>query len=620
MGAKNLWFGGAVLLLLGGAGFFLFSGGEADLPGVEASGGGGREEAPPRPSPPSPEEPETAPKRVSLAPVPEPGTKEKEPPPSSEVAGRVVDGRGRGIAGIEVILLRCRAGEPGDVRKNCLSLAGSLDDFRARTERWKGRLSPEKIAGFERFILKRMGFTPAGETRSGREGRFRMALPASKEGGKELLVLTAKPGKDYLSPEPIPVDPSSGKPGREYTLVLLRPASLEGTILSLPGGGNGGTILAFRIGRSRVLEEKDRFILNKSVFNLSFLRPGRWRLAYLDQWGRPAFSWGPLVELREGERRTNLVLKGETPSSLEVRFYGPDRSPLPIRAGGTIFLAAAGPPGKAGWEAPLERVLFRFSVEPGKTYQNDRLSPGRYRISAGIGRASSPSLLRPRGGRAGEGKKEKKDGSSFQVEKTVVLKPGPNRVELVFPGIPPLFDLQVSAVDSSGRPLAEGTVQLWPSGRGSFGGRPIQASLGRDGSVFLREIGSGRYTLVVRSPGYWGFREHLEFSPGGDPLTVRRCVLHREGRIEGVLLDRDGSPLAGKHVLARRRGKKDGLSGNYLFSRVQVGATDEKGRFLLLVPQGEYDLMILGESGPHERKPVRLGWGETVKVEMRPAQ
>ncbi len=520
---------------------------------------------------------------------------------------------GRGIPGVRVLLLKASKKKGRDPLERAREYAARAGEVRNKLARVGPSLPPERAKSYMKAFLARLDLQVAAQTRSGREGRFRFDKVVLPPADKEVLVLETEAPKGFLPSDPVQVTPSFLGPGKGPELVLLRPASVKGMILAWPGGGKAGKVLAWRLGPGKVLEERNRFLFQSLDFELKGLHPGRWRLALLSQWGKTSFSWGPLLDLREGERKDGVVLKGEAPSSLEVFLYGPGKAPLELDARVSLTLAAAGPPAAPGEEASLGQLVAFQSVGPGKSGIFSFLSPGKFKVAAEL------QDLVPMGfgwarGRGGE--KERK--TPYRVEKEIILKAGPNQVDLVFPKLPRMVDLQVFLKDASGKPLESGTVRLWPRFRWGAAGKSRTSPVEAGGRAFFREIPRAKFRIGVKSSGFWFRPREMDLSKETDSLVTREYTLRKAGRIAGKVLDPEGKPVPGARILVSRvkggpfdRGPVKGSRWGFL------AVAGKKGEFSQEVPAGRYRLRLIGIRGQSKDEFVDVDWGETVRVEIR---
>ena len=519
---------------------------------------------------------------------------------------------GKGIPGVKVLLLKGSKEKGGDPLEKVREFAARAGEIRDKLERAGPGLSAERIAAYKQAFLSRLKLQIAGSARSGKGGRFRFAQVVLPRGDKEFLALEAEPPKGLLAPDPVMVEPSFLGPGKGPDLVLLRPARVKGMVLAWPGGGRAGMVAAWRIGKGKVLERRGRYYFStgSAAFELKDLRPGKWRLVLFSRMGRIFFSWGPVLDLGEGDFREGIVLRGDTPSSLEVFVYGPGKSPLGLDARVILTLLSAGPPGGEGEDAALERSFLPAVVRGGRPARTSLLSPWNDRITAEIG-----DMIAPRFSFAPRKKEEK---NPYRVEKVVLLKPGPNQVDLVFPKLPPRLDLHVRVKDPSGRPLGEGMVRIWPRYQWGVAGKSKEARLGPGGRAFLEGLNPAKFRIKISSPGFWSADEELDLSGSRDPVVVREYTLHKAGRIEGAVLDAEGKPAAGRRLsIIREREGGTGRSRPVFFPRFFVTAAGKDGRFSRDVPQGKYSFRFLGTRDKVKGKVVMVHWGETVKVELR---
>ncbi|HHI68941.1 MAG TPA: hypothetical protein ENJ97_06415, partial [Planctomycetes bacterium] len=319
MNRGKILLGAGAVILVGLAWFLLRPGEGSSLPPLE--GGPRRGKGPgapsslPAPSPLGGDR--TAAGRKPVAPPSErkPLSPASSVPPSLE--GRVVESGGRGIPGVRVLLLKAAKGKGRDPLERARDYAARAGEVRRKLARVGPSLPPERAKSYMKAFLARLDLQVAAQTRSGKEGRFRFGQVVLPPEEKEVLVLETEAPKGFLPSDPVQVEPSFLEPGKGPELVLLRPASVKGMILAWPGGGKAGRVLAWRLGPGKALEERNRFLFQSLDFELKGLHPGKWRLALLSQWGKSSFSWGPLLDLREGERKDGIVLKGDAPSSLE---------------------------------------------------------------------------------------------------------------------------------------------------------------------------------------------------------------------------------------------------------------------------------------------------------------
>ncbi len=510
--------------------------------------------------------------------------------------------------------MRGRAAKGKDLMEGVRTYARRSGEIRRKLRKAGPGLSPERVRSFREAFLGRLGLKIAASTRSGKDGLFRFSKVSLPRGDEDFLALLAEPPGGYLPSDPVRVKSSFLGPGKGPDLVLLRPASVRGMVLAWPGGGRTGTVAAWRLGPGRVLEQRRRFYFGKGSFDfkLDNLHPGKWRLALLSRRGRIFFSWGPLLDLREGEVQQGIVLKGETPSSLEVFAYGPGKSPLQLAVLVTIALRAAGPPGKEGEQALLEESFGPALVRPGRSARTDLLSPGRFRITGEI-----EGMVPPRSPftRAASKREEK---SPYRVEKEIVLKGGSNQVDLVFPRLPPRLDLQVWVKDPAGRPVEKGSVRLWPRFRWGVAGDSREAPLEPGGKAFFRNLFPAKFRVRVAAPGFWPVDRVLDLSKCKDPDASREYTLHKAARIEGRVVDGGGKPVPGARVLVVWKGERGtGRPGPLFSSFTRMAVTGKDGRFVEEVAQGEYFLRFLASPANRDGKQVEVRWGETVKVELR---
>ncbi len=522
---------------------------------------------------------------------------------------------GRGIPGVRVLLLKATREKGRDPLERVREFAARVGEVREKLERVGPSLPPERAKSYLKAFTRRLNLQVASATRSGKEGRFRFEKVVLPRGNKEVLVLLAEPSKGFLPSDPVLVEPSFLGPGKGPDLVLLRPASVKGMVLAWPGGGGGGKVLAWRLGEGKVLEERNRFLFQSLDFELKGLHPGKWRLALQAQWGKVSFSWGPLLDLHEGERKEGIVLRGETPASLEVFLYGPGKLPLELDTRVILILLAAGPPGRPGEDAPIHSRIAVKSAGAGKSCSFPLLSPGKYKIAAEMQDLVPGGFFSLRRGPQEKGKGKK---SPFRVEKEILLRPGPNQVELVFPKLPRMLDLQVFFKDPSGKPIEAGTARLWPRFRWGMAGKPRTSKIGAGGTAFFRDLPPGKFWIAVDCPGFWFEGRELDLSKAeGSPIT-KEYTLKKAGRIEGKILDAEGVSVSGARIMILGvKGGPFGGGSERGSRRVFMAVSGKKGTFSREVPGGRYRLLSIGPRGRTPEKFVDVDWGKTVRVELR---
>ncbi len=155
----------------------------------------------------------------------------------------------------------------------------------------------------------------------------------------------------------------------------------------------------------------------------------------------------------------------------------------------------------------------------------------------------------------------------------------------------------IAAVDDAGTPLPAGaTVSLVANGP-TASCDWSQAHVGQDGTIVLRGLPAGRYSIGLRTPEHDVERLDLVMpSPG-----PHKIVFKKRGWIEGRLVTIDGKPCADTPVdcvLDRKEAKHPDLVFlEYPEEGRRSFRTDAEGRFRLEGPiSGVYSLCFQGES------------------------
>ena len=609
---KRFWWVGLPILAL--AWFLFATGGEKSLPGVVDDVGvppveGGRGpagEVPPLPV-------EGGPSGSGRIPASSPSKRVRVESPGDLrlLEGRVVLGSGEGLPGAEVFLFSAGGKDPSSALEKAYEFSKMI---RTRIKRMEGRggsAGADLIPSYGKILLRRLELGLEARVRSGRGGRYRFPGKSIPPAGKRFLVLAAVPPRPFLPGDPVQVKPSHFGKERGPDLKAVRPASLEGLVLGRPTATPVCWVAAWRLGKDRILDKEYRVLFRKSEFSFLSLRPGRWRLALFVPFQKTFFSWGPVVDLREGEGKSGVVLDGRTPSSLELRFYGPEKSPLLMGVRVYLVLTGAGPPGEPGEALSPEKTLF--TGETGKdraVVSLPRLSPGRFRVKAELLDVVAPAFMARR--------EKKKVKNPYRLERDLFLRPGPNTVEMIFPELPPRLDLRVLVKDALDTPISKGTVRVWP--RFSWGpqGTSRSASLGFGGIALFQGLPPGRFRILVSAPGFFPYRGKLDLTKEKSGFAEREYTLFKAGRIEGVLLDASGRPLVNSVVLVQTEGGKGGRLEEGVEWFIRTCRTGKGGRFSLEVPKGRYVLRRIGvRTGLSRQKVVSVDWGKTVKVELR---
>ena len=110
--------------------------------------------------------------------------------------------------------------------------------------------------------------------------------------------------------------------------------------------------------------------------------------------------------------------------------------------------------------------------------------------------------------------------------------------------------------------------------RARYHGR-MEAWTDADGSFAIEDVEAGPVMVMVRAPGYQRYKiSGLQVPPGGEHGELE-IVLERGAVVEGTVRDTEGKPVirASVHVMPRSDGSRSGGFGG------SIGSTDAEGRF-----------------------------------------
>lgn len=506
---------------------------------------------------------------------------------SSLLEGFVRDSRGKGLSGIEVELIST----PNAVREGFLFLHKSL--VQLHQEHSIGLKGSESVApqGPELAAVltaknaiarvaahaRRMGWSPLTSCRTDGQGRYRID-PVHLPGGNTALFLALSPvsvlslggGRMGLFPDPVRLEERHLGPGRGPELVFRGGGRIEGSVAGMGAPGDEVQVLAWRLGEKGPLDRRSTMARGTPFFLLDGLGPGVWRLGLLRHGGNPAFSWGPVLSLAEGQVLDRVALAFAPSASLEVEVYGPDRIPLAIGCWVEVHLVSLGRSGEEGAECPGDEALFHVSPKPGEPWRLERLVPGRYKVQA--------SLVPQPWATWSYWREKEIERLSFPspVARVVELPQGHARVELVLESLPALIDVVLGFTDRRGAPVAEGNVALV-----SESWRPVAlgmrtAKTGPDGVVEFPNVLPLAYSLTVRARGFLMEQVALDLTAAPRGATVRRnVILRRGGVIVGRLLDSEGQGVPRARIWAKS--VEEGAESHWFSTGPMM--TDKEGAF-----------------------------------------
>tara|TARA_R110002096_G_scaffold292224_1_gene486478 strand:- start:9989 stop:12721 length:2733 start_codon:yes stop_codon:yes gene_type:complete len=167
----------------------------------------------------------------------------------------------------------------------------------------------------------------------------------------------------------------------------------------------------------------------------------------------------------------------------------------------------------------------------------------------------------------------------------------------------------VEVVDADSQPIAGAEVTV-PSLES------IRETTDGEGIARIANVPPGQTILAAQAPGYAIGHSIAIVSSSPEAESQNRITLLRGTILAGTVVDHNGKPVVGAHIVARAAGsffhlqdpKKDGV------------ASDAKGKFQLTVPQGTLQLIAVHDEHPpatSERIPVDSSEVRDVVITMQ---